>query len=65
MNVGFRRIRGLFPTHNPTHNIRCLVRLPRILAVPTALKVVVKPDHAALIKGEVGGSRRRRPLLLS
>jgi hypothetical protein len=36
-NVDYHRIRELFPTHSPTHNIRCLVRLPRILAVPAVL----------------------------
>jgi hypothetical protein len=37
-----------FPTHNPTHNMRCLVRLPRTLAVPAVLQVVVRPNHAPL-----------------
>jgi hypothetical protein len=36
-NVDYHRIRGLFPTHNPTHNTRCLVRFPRVLAVPAVL----------------------------
>jgi hypothetical protein len=42
--------RSLFPTHNPTHRMRCLVRLTRCLAVPAVLDVVVKPNHATLIR---------------
>jgi len=30
-------IRGPFPTHNPTHILRCLVGLLRLLAVPAVL----------------------------
>ena len=41
---------SLFPTHNPTHRMRCLVRLTRCLAVPAVLYVVVKPNHAPLIR---------------
>jgi hypothetical protein len=37
MSVGFRSIRGPFPTHNPTHILRCLVGLLRLLAVPAVL----------------------------
>jgi hypothetical protein len=29
-----------FPTHNPTHRLTCLVRLPRTLVVPVVLQVV-------------------------
>ena len=39
---------GKFPTHNTTHKMRCLMRLPRTLADPAVLQVVVKPIHAAL-----------------
>jgi hypothetical protein len=28
---------GFFPTHNPTHRVRCLARLTRSLAVPSCL----------------------------
>jgi hypothetical protein len=42
--------RSLFPTHNPTHNLRCLVRLAGTLAVPAVLYVVLKPNHAPLIR---------------
>jgi hypothetical protein len=41
------------PTHNPTHKMRCLVRLPRILAVPRScmsLNLVRSDSH--------GGSHR-------
>jgi hypothetical protein len=38
------------PTHNPTHRVRCLVRLTRTLAVPAVLYVVVRPNHATLIR---------------
>jgi hypothetical protein len=37
-----------FPTHNPTHRMRCLVRLTRCLAVPAVLYVVVKPNRVTL-----------------
>jgi hypothetical protein len=33
----FARNSSNFPTHNPTHSIRCLVRLTGILAVPACL----------------------------
>jgi len=39
-----------FPTHNPTHRMRCLVRLTRCMAVPAVLYVIVKPNHATLIR---------------
>ena len=29
-----------FSTHNPTHNMRCLVQLPRTLAVSAACKLL-------------------------
>ena len=43
LRLGTRRFgaqqhnRSLFPTHNPTHRMRCLVRLARSLAVPACL----------------------------
>ncbi len=44
------RSEAFFSTHNPAHNMRCLVRLPRSLALPAALYVVVKHNHATLIR---------------
>jgi hypothetical protein len=58
MQVGEFRTSWTFPTHNqpqPTHNKRCLIRLPRSLAVPTVLQVV-KPNHATLSR-----QRPKRP----
>ena len=43
-------IRRLFPTHNPTHRMRILLRLTRCLAVPAVMYVVVKPNHVTLIR---------------
>jgi hypothetical protein len=37
MNVGLFRSLWTFSNHNPTHKVRCLVRLPRSLAVPAVL----------------------------
>jgi hypothetical protein len=56
--------RSLFPTHNPTHRMRCLVRLTRCLAVPAVLYVVVKPNHATLIRARsvCGSSPPRRTI---
>jgi hypothetical protein len=36
---GYRPFGGQrkFPTHDPTHNLSCLMRLPRTLAVPAVL----------------------------
>jgi transposase len=39
-------VRRLFPTHNPTHKKYVLYELPRTLAVPAVLYVVVKPMSA-------------------
>jgi len=43
-------IRRLSPTHNPTHGMRCLVRLTRCLAVPAVMYVIVKPNRVTLIR---------------
>src|SRR5437667_3632015 len=56
---------GGFSTHNPTHRMRCLVRLARCLAVPACLQVVVRPHHAALsrhfrVVSDTAGKRRER-----
>jgi len=54
--------RSLFPTPNPTHRMRCLVRLTRCLAVPAVLYVVVKPNHATLIRARLVVQVHHRPL---
>jgi hypothetical protein len=41
--VGGSGVRRLFPTRNPTHKKYVLYELPRTLAVPVVLYVVVKP----------------------
>ncbi len=48
--IALARWENRFPTHNPTHRMHCLVRLPGSLAVPAVLEVVVKPNRARLIK---------------
>jgi hypothetical protein len=42
--------RGYFPTHNPTHKKYVLHELPRTLAVPAVLLVVVKPMNDRLTR---------------
>jgi hypothetical protein len=39
-----------FPTHNPTHKKYVLYELPRTLAVPAVLYVVVKPMSDTLTR---------------
>jgi hypothetical protein len=39
-------VRPIFPTHNPTHKMRCLVRLTRCLAVPSLLSRSVTAEAA-------------------
>jgi hypothetical protein len=39
-----------FPTHNPTHKKYVLYELPRTLAVPAVLYVVVKPMSGTLTR---------------
>ncbi len=47
---GCFEVRELFPTHNPTHRLGCLRRLPRILAVPAVLYVTVKINVVTLTR---------------
>src|ERR1700756_688724 len=61
-NVGYQRIRGLFPTHNPTHNMGLLIRLPGSLGSPRSL-VSCKSYARYSDKGEVGGSSPPRPTI--
>ena len=55
-------VRRLFPTHNPTHKKYVLYELPRTLAVPAVLYVVVKP-MSGIDTVEVWGSSPHGPTI--
>jgi hypothetical protein len=45
-----REYSSRFSTHNPTHKMRCLIRLPRTSAVPAVCQVVEKLGRARLTR---------------
>jgi hypothetical protein len=54
---------GKSPTHNPTHNSWCLVRLTGILAVPACLLSCCKTYSRSAVTAEAGGSVHPGPTI--